>query len=507
MPPAVADSPKNSVPLCVDLDGTLIKTDVLWESMVLLLKRSPFHLFALPFWWLRGRAFLKQQIAARTALDPATLPYHPEFLEYLRSERHAGRTLILATAADEQLARRVAEHLGLFAGVVASNGKNNLRGKHKGDALTERFGSRGFDYAGNSTTDLPVWQQSHAAIVVNSSPGLADRARQISEVSHTFACSAPFVPNLVRALRPHQWAKNAIVFVPLLAAHQLADKTLLFLALLAFVAFCLCASGVYVLNDLLDLEADRHHATKKLRPFASGELPLSAGLLLVPALFVASAAVASRLSWNFAAVLALYLVLTTSYSWRIKQVALLDVFFLAGLYTMRLIGGHAATGVKYSFWLLVFSMFIFLSLALVKRFTELKALRQLNAQDSKGRGYTPLDLELVAMLGIASGFLAVLVMALYVNSQDVRSLYQIPGALLLLCPLLLYWVSRVWLLAHRGQMHDDPIVFALKDPVSYLIGILILTVLWLATGHYLPASLHSHSFAVNPEILGLCCTW
>lgn len=480
----VANSAEQSVPLCVDLDGTLIKTDVLWESMMLLLKRDPFYLLMLPLWWLRGRAFLKKQIAARTELDPATLPYHAAFLEYLRGEKRAGRILILATAADEQLAKRVAQHLGLFTEVFASNGETNMRGKNKGHALAERFGKQQFDYAGNSRVDLPVWEQARFAIVVNASPQLADRARQLTEVSCVFPDAAPSVPAVLKALRPHQWVKNLIVFVPLLTAHKITDKSVLIRAVLAFVAFCLCASGVYVLNDLLDLEADRQHAFKKLRPFASGQLSPAVGLVLVPLLLAASAGVAGWLPWNFAFVLALYLVLTTSYSWRVKQIAVLDVFFLAGLYTMRLIGGHAATGVKYSFWLLAFSMFIFLSLALVKRFTELKALRQQNLQDSKGRGYIASDLELVAAFGIVSGFLAVLVLALYVNSPEVRVLYNYPAALLLLCPLLLYWISRVWLIAHRGQMHDDPIVFALKDGVSYVIGALILGVLWVATGNY-----------------------
>lgn len=453
---------------------------------MLLLKRDPFYLMMLPLWWLRGRAFLKKQIATRIELNPAILPYHAAFLEYLRGEKRTGRILILATAADEQLAKRVAQHLGLFTEVLASNGKTNMRGKNKGHALAARFGKQRFDYAGNSTVDLPVWEQARFAIVVNASPQLAHRASQLTKVSRTFSDTASRVPILLRELRPHQWVKNLIVFVPLLTAHQFTDKSVLLRAMLAFIAFCLCASGVYVLNDLLDLEADRQHALKKLRPFAAGQLSLATGLLLAPLLLAASVGVAWWLSWHFVVVLALYFVLTTSYSWRVKQIAVLDVFFLAGLYTMRLIGGHAATGVKYSFWLLAFSMFIFLSLALVKRFTELKALRQQNLQDSKGRGYTASDLELVATLGIVSGFLAVLVLALYVNSPEVQVLYNYPIALLLLCPLLLYWISRVWLVAHRGQMHDDPIVFALKDGVSYLIGALILGVLWLATGNYLP---------------------
>jgi 4-hydroxybenzoate polyprenyltransferase len=361
-----------------------------------------------------------------------------------------------------------------------------MRGHNKGRALAERFGKKGFDYAGNSSVDLPVWSEARQAIVVNASEQLAQRARQRTEVSHVFNGSGSKARALIKALRPHQWVKNFIIFVPLLTSHSFGNTKLVLSGVLAFTAFCFCASGVYVLNDLLDLESDRQHESKKRRPFASGELPLPYGLISAPLLLALSAGVALCLSWQFVAVLALYFVLTTSYSWRVKQIALLDVFFLAGLYTIRLVAGHVATGIKYSFWLLAFSMFIFLSLALVKRFTELKMLRQQNRHDSKGRGYVASDLELVAMLGIANGFLAVLVMALYVNSPEVQNekLYENAKLLLLICPLLLFWISRVWLIAHRGQMHDDPIVFALKDRVSYLIGALTLGIVWLATGHF-----------------------
>jgi len=287
---------------------------------------------------------------------------------------------------------------------------------------------------------------------------------------------------LLRALRPHQWVKNLIVFVPLLTSHRLGETALLLNALWAFVAFSLCASGVYVLNDLMDLEADRSHATKRLRPLASGDLPLPAGLVLAPLLLAAGLGLAALLSLNFLGVLAVYFVLTTAYSCRLKQVALLDVFVLAAIYTLRLVAGHEATGVAYSTWLLMFSIFIFLSLALVKRFQEVQAWREASAANSAGRGYTANDRELIASLGIGSGCLAVLVLALYVNSQEVSKLYQHPMLLLLVCPLLLYWISRVWMIAHRGQMHEDPVVFALKDCVSYLVGALTLAVLWLATG-------------------------
>ncbi|HUE37242.1 MAG TPA: UbiA family prenyltransferase, partial [Candidatus Acidoferrum sp.] len=287
MPPS-ATNPPEKVPLCVDLDGTLIKTDVLWESLMLLLKRNPLYLVALPFWLLRGRAFLKQQIAARTELNPATLPYHPAFLDFLREERRRGRKLILTTAADGQVAQRVAHHVGLFSEVIASNGETNLRGGNKGRKLVERFGKQGFDYAGNSRVDLPVWRAARAAIVVNADEGLAQKARQFGEVSHVFNEHKSYIGAFVKELRPHQWVKNLIIFVPLITSHKF-DATRLRDAVLAFISFSLCASAVYLLNDLVDLDADRHHHRKKLRPFASGELPLPVGLVSAPLLLALSA--------------------------------------------------------------------------------------------------------------------------------------------------------------------------------------------------------------------------
>jgi 4-hydroxybenzoate polyprenyltransferase len=481
-----ANAKDEAVPLCVDLDGTLVRTDMLWESVAQLLKRRPFDLVLLPFWLLRGRAHLKRQIAARTDVDPRHLPYHHEFIDFLRAERGRGRVLVLATASDDGPAQRIAKHVGLFGEVVASNGATNLRGSNKGRLLSERFGKRGFDYAGNSSVDFAVWSEARQAIVVNAGEGVTRQAGRLTEVSRVFNPRGGGLRAALREMRPHQWVKNLIIFVPLITSHRFVESALVVRALLAFAAFSLCASGVYVLNDVLDLESDRQHETKKLRPLASGDLPLSAGLGLIPALFGLGAVTAAFLPWDFSVVLALYVVLTTSYSWKLKRVVLLDVFVLAGLYTIRLIAGHAATKIEYSFWLLAFSMFFFLSLALLKRFTELAALRQSNKRGPAGRGYVASDLELVAMLGIGSGFLAVLVMALYVKSPelDVQQLYRYPLLLLMMCPLLLFWVSRAWLIAHRGQMHDDPVVFALKDKVSYLIGALAVLVLWLATGRF-----------------------
>jgi 4-hydroxybenzoate polyprenyltransferase len=483
MPSATTTARENQVPLCVDLDGTLIRTDMLWESMVRLLRRNPLWLTVIPFWWMRGRACLKQQIARRVTVDVTTLPYHEPFLAYLRELKQRGRPLILATASDQTMADQVARHVGLFDEVLASNGERNLRAATKRQALAEKYGERGFDYAGNSAVDLAVWEGTREATIVNAGQNLNDRAAKVAKIGGFFPAQGSRLAALIKTLRPHQWIKNLIVFVPVITSHQTHFWPLL-AGTGAFLALCLCASGGYVLNDLLDLEADRHHPTKRKRPLASGDLPLPVGLMLGPLLLVLGALAAWETAYSaFVALLALYFVTTTAYSCYLKRVPMLDVFVLAGLYTLRLIAGHVVTGIEYSAWLLVFSMFIFLSLALLKRFCELQGLREQNQTDAKGRGYTANDLELVATVGLVSGYLAVLVLALYVNSQQVIELYRHPLLLLLICPLLLYWVSRTWLIAHRGQMHSDPVLFALKDWPSYAVGALTLAVMWFATGH------------------------
>jgi len=475
-------TPDNQVPLCVDLDGTLIKTELLFESFPRLLKRNPFWLFPAIFWLLRGPAFLKREIAARVTLDPATLPYNESFLTFLREAKRSGRKLILATGSDRTAVMPVANYVGLFDEVLASNGKTNLRGASKRKALTEKFGERGFDYAGNSSEDLAVWQGAREAVVVNGSRALSDRVAQCAKLGPVFSSSTSRLQSLSRCLQPHRWVKNLIIFVPVLTGHELGNTSLLLRTVWAFGAFCLCASGAYVVNDLMDLEADRHHPTRQRRPFAAGDLPLQAGLVFGPALLVTGALVAAQLSWLLAVVVAVYSVLAMIYSWWVRQIALLDVFFVAGSYAVRLVAGYAATGIASSVWLLVFSMFVCLSMALAKRYVELDEQRDHAWKGAAGRDYMISDLRLVAYSGVGSGYVAALVPALYANSREATRLYAHPMRLLLICPLLLYWFSRVWLLARRGQLHDDPIVFALKDPVSYIVGALSLVMFWLAAG-------------------------
>lgn len=460
-------------PLAVDLDGTLALTDTLHESILALLRRNPLYLFALPFWLLRGKAHFKREIAHRARPQVATLPYHAPLLDWLREQR-GQREIVLCTASDAAIARDVADHLAVFDDVLASDGVRNLSGERKAQALAERYGEGGFDYAGNARRDLAVWRRARAAVVVNARPSVARSAARIARVERSFVPARAGVRTWLRALRAHQWAKNLLVFLPLLTAHLALEGETVGRALLAFVAFCLCASSVYLSNDLMDLDADRQHPRKRQRPFAAGELPLVAGFVLAPALLLGAFALALLLPGRFVLVLAVYYLLTVAYSLRLKRVEMLDVIVLAALYTARLLAGAAAIAVPASFWLLAFAMFLFLSLALIKRHTELATLRDLGRVTAAGRGYRTDDLPMLAVLGGASGYLAVLVLALYINSRESERLYRQPELLWLLCPLLLYWLNRAWLLTHRGRMPDDPVVFAVRDPVS--LGVLLLAV-------------------------------
>lgn len=475
--PAVEQRQNVSIaPLCVDLDGTLVKTDTLLEALLVLVKRRPWSVLRLPLWLAGGRAHLKRQVAARVALDAASLPYNEDVLRLLRAEGDAGRPLVLVTAADESIARAVADHLGLFQDVIATNGAENLKGRAKMQVLRERFGAAGYRYAGNHASDLAVWNGAEAAVVVGPAR-LAKRCRV--PVTQLIERRRAGVRIVLKEMRLQHWVKNALLFVPLMMAHQVMNPALLMKASLAFLSFGFCASSVYLVNDLLDLEADRHHASKRFRPLAAGNMALGTALALVPAFLAVSIYCALQLPRMFAVTLAIYVGLTFAYSFRLKHVELIDVIVLAGLYTIRVIAGSAATGVVPSPWLLAFSTFFFFSLALIKRFSELHLARR-DGQTTKVRAYYEADMELIASLGATSGYLSVLVLALYINSEQVVSLYGTPVLLWLICPLLLYWISRAWLIAHRGQMHDDPVIFALRDPVSYAVGALTAVILVVA---------------------------
>ena len=466
--------------LCVDLDGTLIRTDLLWEGALALLRSHPLQACMIPFWLLRGKAALKSEIAKRVTIEASALPYHGPLLEHLKKECASGRTLVLATASPAGFAGAIAEHLGLFSRVVATDGGKNVAGLEKARRLCALFGEKNFDYAGNGRRDVAVWRCSAEAIVVNSSNRTRRQVAASTKVAACFDGRTASMGTYMRAIRLHQWIKNFLVFVPVIAIHRVTDLVLLRPALIAFLAFSLSASAAYLLNDLLDLPSDRQHPDKKLRPLASGELPIHHVLFLVPVLLGAALGLGCLLTASFLAVLLGYLVVTVAYSLALKRVAVLDVIVLAGFYTVRIIAGSVATHIPPSFWLLAFSMFLFLSLALVKRYSELSLLQRSGSQNASGRGYRAEDLPILQNLGSASGYLSVLVLALYINSANSQVYYRHPEAIWFLCPVLLFWISWIWLKAHRGLIHEDPIIFALRDPVSWWAALLGAIAAWMA---------------------------
>lgn len=472
--------PKWTIPLskatpiiAVDLDGTLLRSDALHESVFALLRQHPLKVFALLVWLMRGRAFLKAKIANSVYLDVTTLPYHKPLIEWLTHERAQGRTIVLCTASDQRIAQTIADHLDIFDAVLASDGERNNAGSHKRAALEARYGMDGYDYAGNAAVDLKVWAGACHAIVVNAPKALVHQAAQLTSVSKVFPSQPIQWLDWCRVFRVHQWLKNLLLFVPLLAAHQIGQMQALLTVTLAFIAFSLCASAVYIVNDLLDLESDRRHPNKRYRPFAAAIVPIREGVIFALLSLIFGLGLGLMVSDAFLAWLVLYLGLTIVYTLWLKRIVLVDCLLLASLYTIRIIAGAVAVSIALSFWLLAFSIFIFLSLAFVKRYAELQVQAIAGNDRAPGRGYTVTDAPLVQTLGVAAGYAAVLVLALYLHGETVTQLYARPELIWFAVPLMLFWVSWVWVKALRGQMHDDPIVFAIKDRASLAVAALI----------------------------------
>jgi 4-hydroxybenzoate polyprenyltransferase/phosphoserine phosphatase len=467
-------------PLCVDLDGTLVKSDTLVDSLLVLARTRPGLLWKLPSRLMRGKAAFKAFVTDSVTLDVARLPYNLKVLQFLQQERAKGRPIYLATGADSRVAQRVADNLGIFTSVLGSDGATNLTGAKKLDRLRASLAVDAFDYIGNARPDLPLLAQATEPMVANPSLGLrmGMRARGIRP-TRLFEERRRPLQAMLKAMRVHQWAKNLLIFVPLLLSHGLTIARLL-TALLAFLCFSFAASATYMVNDLLDIEADRRHARKRLRPFASGDLSAVAGLGAVVVLLLLALSGGQFLAAGFYGWLLLYLASTLAYSMYLKRIALVDVLVLSGLYTLRLQAGSAATQTPISHWLAGFSVFLFLSLAFVKRFAELENLRASNSPPKNGRGYLVADIEQLRSFGTASAYAAVVVFSIYISSQNVMTLYRKPSLLWLIVPLMLLWLSRVWLLASRGQLNEDPVVFALTDRMSLLIGVAVAAVALLA---------------------------
>ncbi|WP_066269315.1 UbiA family prenyltransferase [Hydrogenophaga palleronii] len=474
-PPAHAAPPDHS-PLYVDLDGTLTPSDTLHESAMLFVRRNPLNLLRMLAWLPLGKARFKQRLADAVRPAPEHLPYHEPFLQYLRDEHARGRPLVLASAADARIVRDVASHLAIFDDSLGSNapgeadGVNLSRGNKRAaiDAHAKAHGHDHWAYAGNSRDDLEVWSGSAEAVAVNTPAGVLDTLQRTHPQARVFEREPLSLKTVLRAIRLRQWSKNGLLFVPLLAAHSL-NPQLWGAVLMAFVAFGLCASATYLVNDLLDLPNDRTHRIKRHRPLASGAIGIPAAVALGTVMLVLAFVIAVAVSPGFAWMLLAYTATTLAYSIYLKRLALIDVLVLSSLYTLRIGAGAVASGVDLSNWLLAISIFLFLSLALVKRCAELEELEDDNAVLAPGRGYQARDLASLRAMGMASGFLAVLVLALYIDSQNSQKLYAHPDWLWAAAPVLLLWVMRIWLKTGRRELHgEDPLQFALKDPFSWI---------------------------------------
>ena len=476
------NSSRSLPPLAVDLDGTLVRTDTLHEQLAQAVKRHPLQLPALISGITQGKARFKTAIAEKVEIDGALLPYNEEVLSYLRAEKAKGRKIILATAAHESIAHAVAAHLGLFDDVIATSADRNLKGDNKADALETAVGGTDFDYIGDSSADRAIWQRAGRALVVAPQQSAAQSLAGSAKLEKVFATEPAGLKTYLKAMRVHQWAKNVLLATPLFLSQQYTDPALWIPLIAAFVSFGLCASATYCWNDLLDLPADRAHATKRNRPFASGKISIRDGLVFSALCLLASFALAAALvGASFIFLLLGYIATTVSYSFLIKTKPVADVIVLGALYAYRIFAGGIAVGIEPSEWLLSFSMFFFVSLGFMKRMSDMHSDGPKNEKIS-GRGYFPEDRSVIQVFGVAAGYCAVIIMALYITDENVTALYRNPEFLWFVCLGLLYWISRTWILAARGHMPDDPVVFALKDKVSLLCGVFVVAAVLLAAG-------------------------
>lgn len=466
--------------LYVDLDGTVIKTDLLFESILLLLKKNIFHALLIPLWLLKGKANLKHQLAKRVEIPVELLPINREFLAFLEEEVERGRNIVLISASSQRPVRQVSDHLGLFIDAMGSDEDHNLKSKNKVTRILQLNPEGVFDYAGNSRDDIAVWSEARTVILVNCDRSLAEKLQHASENVHHYDPPQSALKKFWQAMRPHQWLKNALIFLPLILSHQLNQPALLLQACIAFLSFSFVASSVYMLNDMLDLNSDRQHLSKMQRPFASGELSLAYGYVGAPLLLLLGFVIALWLPTAFFFVLLSYWLMTTLYSLLLKSLFLIDVLTLASLYTWRIVAGSAAISVVTTSYLLAFSFFLFLGLAMVKRYTEFLNLQNQGKSSIEGRGYGVENLQTLAAIGGGSSLIAVAVFAFYINAPATTELYSSPLLLWAICPGLLYLLWRIWALARRGELDEDPVLFAITDRRSQLIAALCGLIIWLA---------------------------
>jgi 4-hydroxybenzoate polyprenyltransferase len=462
-----------TVPFVVDLDGTLVPTDTLHEALFLLLKHDWSRAWRVPVWILQGRAVVKEKLGALvTDQDVANFPINADLLEFVEREARRGRKIVLATAADHSIAEKVAQRFPFISKVIASDGRTNLRGRAKAEALSEIY-PKGFVYAGDSYPDVEVWRRSSGAIFAGNSRRLFEEVKDATQLFASFPKPSLGFNGLRRALRIHQWAKNTLIFVPLILGGKFLDAAAWTKGFEGFLAFGLLASATYLLNDLWDLHEDRQHWSKKNRPLAAGEMQIVLSIALILLLSFGAFSIAFVAASGSIALLAIYLGVTLAYSFRLKREPVIDVVLLASLFTMRLGVGIVVAGVTFSAWLLVFSMFFFLSLSLVKRQTEIVRMLAHGKESAPGRGYYAKDAPFLLASGVATMMGSVLIMVIYlIEDAFPKGLYKHPELLWAFPVVIFLWLARIWLLCHRGELHDDPVAFALKDRLSLVyVGI------------------------------------
>ena len=477
-----------SIPLCVKLEGAVLRTGTTAELALALVRRRPSMLFGLLGWLCLGLAEFKARVADEAAFDPAGLPYRWPFLAFLRREGSTGRPIILVTRARSRIAHAIANHLGLFSDIIEiDHGDDAPRGVTIAKILCARFGSGEFDFAGSGDLDIPVWRTARRSVIVAPSPRLLKNSIWNSQTADILCPDDRGTGRYIDAVRPGRWIKNLLIFIPLLNFAGPIGPQFVVRAYLAFCAYCLVASAGYVANDLIDLVADRRHITKKKRVLASGRLSITRGAFLFAGLVAAGFGLALFLSPLLAGWMAVYLALSLSYSLWVKKTLMIDVFVLTALYMHRILTGFILAAVLPTFWQMLFAGFFFLGVAMLARYGELKAARLSGTgKATRARAYRAGDLDILAGFGLASGYLSAFILALYALTPEANLLFRSPVALWDLCPLLAYWISRVWTNARRGRIPDDPILFALGDPVSGALALATLGIILVAVFVKLP---------------------
>lgn len=468
---------EKQIPLCVDLDYTVLATDILTEQIIRFVQKNPLNILIIFWFLLFGKHHLKKKLNEKVEIAPNELPYRRETLDFLNAEREKGRKLILITASLHQIGEKVNKYLGIFDEVYGTKNNTNLRGKNKAKFLIETFGEKGFDYLGDSRYDIPIWKKANKSYIVSNAPSLIKKVSRFNNFGKIIQVPKITLLSIIKQLRIHQWVKNLLVFLPMVMAHSFNQEKSM-LGFIAFFAFCSISSAVYVLNDIFDLPFDRIHPNKKKRPLACGSITINQAIILFVFMLSLGLLLSSSLSSIFLLIAISYILLNLLYSFYFKSIYILDIFLLTFFYSIRIYAGGIATHIQVSKWLLAFSVFFFLSLASLKRYAEIVNLSDSPSKEQLGRPYTLSNSILTLLIGVVSAFAAVLVFILYINSDVVVMFYQNPKFLWLLAFGLLYWLLFLWDIANKGKMHYDLIIEALTNKVSLgIIGFMFM--MWL----------------------------